>query len=130
MSQSKAAIDYVLVDEQGIKRTVTAVAKLGWNNNIKSIKAVFKREAPLVAALASRSINDQVVVDFAGFNKKHPRVLEGRTHAINGDFVKSTTTSNNHSTDVLEINKFRMFQLFLIAMFCFLLILLFKIFTS
>ena len=128
MSQGKAAIDYLLVDEQGIKRTVTAVAKLGWNNKIRSIKPVFKREAPLVAALASRSVNDQVVVDFAGHNKKYPRVVESRTRAINGDFVK--TTSNHHSALIPEINKFRLFQLLLISIFCLFLIVLWQNFTA
>lgn len=128
MSQGKAAIDYYLVDEQGIKRTVTAVAKLGWNNKIRSIKPVFKREAPLVAALASRTVNDQVVVDFAGHNKKHPRIIESRTRAINGGFVKAT--SSNHTKPIPEINKLRIFQLFLISIFCLFLIVLAQSFIA
>lgn len=128
MSQGKAAIDYLLVDEQGTKRTVTAVAKLGWNNKIRSIKPVFKREAPLVVALASRAVNDQVVVDFSGFNKTHPRVIESRTRAINGDFVK--TSSNQYSTVIPGVSKFRLFQLFLISIFCLSLIMLIKNLTA
>ena len=129
MSQKKASIDYLLVDEQGIKRTVTAVAKLGRNNKIRSIKPVFERETPLVAALASRSVNDQVVVDFTGYNKKYPRIIESRTRAINGDFVK-TTSSHNSRHNVYEISKLRLFQLFLISIFCLFLIVLAQNFTA
>ena len=46
VSQNKGAIEYILVDEFGQKRTVTAVAKIGWNKKIKSVKPVFKRETP------------------------------------------------------------------------------------
>jgi len=128
MSHGKAAIDYLLADEQGIRRTVTAVAKLGRNNKIRSIRPVFKRETPLVAALASRSVNDQVVVDFSGFNKKYPRVIESRTRAINGDFVK--TTSSHHSMNAPAINKVRLFLLFLISVFGLFLIALLQNFTA
>ena len=77
MSKGKGAIDFFLVDDIGEKRTVSAMAVLGRKNKIKTIHAIHKRETPLVEALAKSHINDAIEVDFTGFNKAHPRILNG-----------------------------------------------------
>lgn len=126
VSQSKGAIEYVLVDEFGGKRTVTAVAKIGWNKKISSVKPVFKRETPLVQALVNRAVNDQVIVDFTGFNKNHLRVITTRTSAINRDFSKAKTQSHHHlKSDSMVVDKFRLAQfLFISALAVFVIIFL------
>lgn len=126
VSQNKGAIEYILVDEFGQKRTVTAVAKIGWNKKIKSVKPVFKRETPLVQALVSRAVNDQVIVDFAGYNKKYPRVIATRTSAINGDFTKTKLKSHHIDSDSMVIDKYRLAQLLLISILAVVVIVFFK----
>ena len=116
VSQGKGAIEYLLVDEFGEKRIVTAVAKIGWNKKISSIKPVYTRETPLVQALADRVVNDQIIVDFTGFNKNHPRVITSRTHAINRDFSKTKNHQHHFNSESVSIDKFRLMQLFLIGL--------------
>ncbi len=79
LSKGKGLIDFFLIDETGEKRTVSATAKLGWNDKIKSIIPIYKRETPIVEVLAKASVNDRIDVDFTGFNNKNPRTAKNRT---------------------------------------------------
>jgi len=129
VSQSKGAIEYLLEDEFGEQRTVTAIAKIGWNKKISSVKPVFKRETPLVQALANRAVDDQIVVDFSGFNKNHPRVNMNRTHAINRDFSKTKNPHYHSNNDSVIIDKYRLAQLLLMGFFGLLVLILLKSFS-
>ncbi len=73
ITDGKGALEYLLLDENGIERKVTATAQQGRIRELKNIKAVYKREFPLVKALVRASVNDTVYVDFSKFNAKNPR---------------------------------------------------------
>lgn len=89
ISKRKGAIYFYLIDEFNEKRTVSAIAKLNWDKKITSVEAVYKRETPLVEALAKASINDKIEVDFVGFNKRHPRVTNGHLITASRGFPKT-----------------------------------------
>ena len=108
VSKKRGSIDYLLVDELGVERTVTAVAKLGWNNKIKSAHAIYQREIPLVEALFKASVKDTIEIDFTGYNKKHPRV---RNRAKLDAKSLAYPSSHNNS---FSIDKFRLFQLVIV----------------
>lgn len=105
ISSRKGAIDFYLVDEYGEKRTVSAIAKLGRNKKIASVEAVFKREKPLVDALAKSSLNDKIEVDFTGFNKSHPRVTNGHLAPVSKGFPKTIDMGKVQCDNSLVINK-------------------------
>jgi len=111
-SKGRGIISYLIVDMHGNKRTVSAIAQLGFRDKIKSVRPMHKRELPLVQALVKSSVNDKIEVDFTEFNEKNPR--EGsskdigvRKKEIPDDFIDHTI----HDFDEIGQNKFRLFQL-------------------
>ncbi len=93
ISKDKGAIDFLLVDDTGEKRTVSAIAKLGRNKRIISVNAIHKRETPLVEALAKAAVKDTIEVDFTGFNNAHPRVVRAPLGRTSGSFQKTIPES-------------------------------------
>ncbi|MEE9444509.1 MAG: hypothetical protein V3V19_02470 [Cocleimonas sp.] len=73
LSRNKAIIDYFLIDNQGKQRTVHAVASLGFGKKVKSIRAKYYRETPLVKALSKANNQQRIEVSYTKFNKK-PRI--------------------------------------------------------
>ncbi len=71
--KNKAIIDYFLIDDKGNQRTVHAVAKLGFGKKVKSIRAQYYRETPLVKALSKAENQQRIEVNYTKFNKK-PRI--------------------------------------------------------
>ncbi len=69
LSRNKGSIEYYLVDSIKNKRKVTGIAKLGFNRKIKSVKAVYQREKPLIDALIDADVDQRISVDFTEFNK-------------------------------------------------------------
>ncbi len=69
LSPKKGAIEYFLIDTLKKRRKVTGIAKLGFNGRIKSVKAVYLREKPLLDALVQADAGQQITVDFSEFNK-------------------------------------------------------------
>lgn len=123
ISKGKGSIEYHLVDELNVERMVTAVAKLGWKNKIKSVHAVYQRESFLVNALTHTSVNDKIKVDFSGFNQKNPRLVNNKQGAALRGTLKPT---NNSKIDQLGINKFRLIQLLIMSLLIFAVILSIK----
>ncbi len=72
-SRFRGTIDYYLVDEKGTERVVNAVAKLGLTKKVKSIRARYYRESPLVKVISKAENNQRVTVSYSKFNKK-PRI--------------------------------------------------------
>ena len=111
-SKGRGIISYNIVDTHGNKRTVSALAQLGFRNKIKSVRPIHKREEPLVQALFKSSVNDKIEVDFTEFNKNNPREHSAkdigvRKKEIPDDFKDHTI----HDIDEISQNKFRLFQL-------------------
>lgn len=73
VSSGKGVVEYLLVDEFGNERKVSAMAKLNWRKQLSTVKPIHHRELPLVEALAKASINETIEVDFTEFNKKFTR---------------------------------------------------------
>lgn len=69
ISRKKGTIEYYLIDEMGDERKVTAMAQLGYGKKIKTVKALFQREIPLVEALETKEIDQIFTLDFTQFNK-------------------------------------------------------------
>jgi len=69
LSRKKGTIEYYLIDEMGNDRKITAMAHLGFGKKIKAVKALYKREIPLVAALETKEIDQTFTLDFTQFNK-------------------------------------------------------------
>jgi len=72
-AKNKAIIDYFLIDDKGNKRTVNAVAKLGFGKKVKSIHAQYYRETPLVEVLSKAESQQRIEVSYTKFNNK-PRI--------------------------------------------------------
>lgn len=119
ISKDKGAIDFLLVDETGEKRTVSAVAKLNRNKRIIAVNAIHKRETPLVEALAKASVKDTIEVDFTGFNNTHPRVVRAPLVRSSGSFQKTVPESQ-----IVERFSFTKQQLLLAGFFLLALILI------
>lgn len=126
ISGGKGTITYFLVDELGEKRTVTAKAKCGLIKRIKSVEAIHHRETPLVEALADASINDTIVIDFSSFNRKFPRLhVNSQIERQSRGTIKPNNSGHEiTSIDALNIDAFRLLQLFLISSSFFVIILI------
>lgn len=124
ISEGKGYLEYKLVDEKGDTRTVTATAKTGRFRELSQIKAVYKREAPLVNALRKATVNETVFVDFSHFNKKNPRsklVADSRSPSYKGAY-----SSYPESIPVLERDN--LVRLLGIAVIGFILLMMVKFF--
>lgn len=72
-TKGKGIVKYLLVDEQGKTRVVSAIASLGFGNKIKSVRPIHHRETPLTDILFKADINEKITVDFTGYNSINPR---------------------------------------------------------
>lgn len=115
LSPKKGSIEYFLVDTLGHKRKVTGIAKLGLNRKIKSVKAVFHREVPLIDALIKADVNQRISVDFSEFNEKYPRgcskVSSSKTKKtpvkrVHGD-ISATMLYQDYYNDMKYQNKIK-----------------------
>lgn len=68
ISRKKGMIEYYLTDELGNDRKITAMAQLGFGKKIKTVRALYQREIPLVAALETKEIDQIFTLDFTQFN--------------------------------------------------------------
>jgi len=111
IANGKGALEYLLLDENGIERKVTATAEQGHFRAFKNIKAIYKRELPLVKALAQASVNDSVYVDFSKFNAKNPR------QNITKNNIKPHYVGTTDFFQIQELltNKARLAKLFFIS---------------
>ena len=125
ISSGKGILEYILIDEFGNSRTVSAMAKLNWRKQLTTVKPIHHRESPLIEALSLASINETIEVDFTEFNKKFTRGSI-RKQKISIPNVK--VTNKHYITDVSSVveNKGRLVQLaaFTIAGFAALMMLL------
>jgi len=76
-TKGKGIIKYYLVDDQGKERVVSAIAKLGFTNKIKSVHPIHHRETPLIDVLSKAAIDERILVDFTEYNNKYPRADRG-----------------------------------------------------
>lgn len=124
ISDGKGHLEYKLVDENGDARVVTATARKGRIRELSQIKAVYKRESPLIKALMKASVGDSVYVDFTKYNRKNPRpslTLDSRSRSYKGAY--SNSTSSSFSFDSAHI-----LRLFGIAIIGFVALLMLKVY--
>jgi len=81
ISDGRGSLEYVLLDEKGEERVVTATATLNRSNQPSKIRPVYKRETPLVKALTKASVDERVHIDFARFNAKNPRSARSKSNS-------------------------------------------------
>ncbi len=116
VAPGKGYIKYLLEDEMGNQRAVSAMATLGRIRKIKSVKPIHFRETPLIEALVNAEINDTIVVDFSDFNNQHPRVASYRKRTLDTSIYKEL--GENYNSTVMEtftFDPYRLLQLFIIA---------------
>ncbi len=115
-TKGKGIVKYLLVDEQGKTRMVSAIADLGFKNKIKSIHPIHHRELPLIKILSKANVNEKITVDFTEYNQKYPRdtattqkITEVKTDKVVDPYADSLIK------DIVEIknHKFRLLKLFL-----------------
>jgi len=115
-TKGKGIVKYLLVDEQGKKRIVSAIANLGYGHKIKSVHPIHHREMPLIEALFNAQINEKLMVDFTEYNHKYPRG-SGEARKIETVRTDKVTDPYNESliTDFESIkkHKFRLLKLVL-----------------
>lgn len=68
ISPAKGAINWSLIDERGHERRVTAMANFDHNGEIIAVQPIYRRETPLVEALAKHVDGDTLTIDFTAFN--------------------------------------------------------------
>lgn len=116
ISKKKGSIEYLLVDESGNERLVTAMAELNWRKQIHRVRPVYHRESPLVEALANTDLEDTLVVDFSEFNKKHARgYVTSKKISVSG--YASRKSHRPLSTAVFSLfeNKSRLVHVFMLG---------------
>jgi len=113
-TKGKGIVKYLLVDDQGNQRIVSAIANLGFGKNIKSVHPIHHREQPLIDVLFNAQINDKITVDFTEYNQKHPRgsvetrkIEQVRTDKIvdpyNESLIKDIDSIANHKFRLLKL---------------------------
>ena len=70
--QTKGTLEYYLLDEVGNERKVITIAKIGRSKKIKTVRALYQREKPLVDVLVNAEIDQTLSIDFSAFNKRTP----------------------------------------------------------
>ena len=115
-TKGKGIVKYLLIDEQGQKRIVSAIANLGYGKKIKSVHPIHKRELPLTDVLFKSEINEKITVDFTEYNNKHPRGSAGakkietvQTDKVVDDYGESLI----QDIDSIKHHKVRFLKLFL-----------------
>ncbi len=116
ISTSRGSICYLLEDGQGEKRTVRAIARLGFTKKIKSVQPIYYRETPLVESLSKASLNDSVSIDFLAFNKYIPRTSASVSQANALKILRDVeATRYNSRLSSFSVDPERLLQLFLMA---------------
>ncbi len=117
VSPGKGYIKYLLEDEMGNQRAVSAMAKLGRIKKIKSVHPIHFRETPLIDALAKAEIKDTIVVDFSEFNKRHPRVASNKKRTLDTSVYREFKGNQTNATlDTFSFEPLRLLQLFIISL--------------
>ena len=82
--RAKGTLEYYLIDEEGNERKVITIAELGRGKKIKTVRALYQREKPLVDALVNVEIDQEVVIDFSKYNKHMPasRLVSNRSRSV------------------------------------------------
>jgi len=117
-SKGKGIVKYLLVDEQGKQRIVSAIADLGFGNKIKSVHPIHHREMPLINILSKAQINEKITVDFTEYNNKYPR---GSVEARKIEAVRTDKVSDPYNDslikdfDSLSSHKYRLLKLVLVS---------------
>ena len=117
-SKGKGIVKYLLVDEQGKQRIVSAIADLGFGNKIKSVHPIHHRETPLINILSKAQINEKITVDFTEYNNKYPR---GSVEARKIEAVRTDKVSDPYNDslikdfDSLSSHKYRLLKLVLVS---------------
>lgn len=117
-SEGRGILSYNIVDTHGIKRTISAVAHMGKNNKIKSLRPINKRELPLIQVLVKSSINERIEVDFTEYNANNPRGADVVKKDISIRKEQIPYDHKDHSLndfDSIKENKFRVFQMMALA---------------
>ena len=70
VSSGRGSIIWLLTDENGLPRKVNAITDVAANGVIKKMRAVYKREVPLVEHLHYANEGQTVTVDFSAYNKQ------------------------------------------------------------
>jgi len=115
-TKKKGLVKYLLVDDQGNKRIVSAIADLGIGQKIKAVHPIHHREMPLIEILATAQVNDKITVDFTEYNNKHPRssVETRKIEAVRTDKVIDPYNESLISDiDSIGQHKFRLLKLVL-----------------
>ena len=124
ISDGKGHLEYILLDEKGDTRVVTAIASKGRFKAFSGIKAIYKRETPLVKALTKASIDETVQIDFTKFNNKHFRsklAVNSRNSSYKGAY-------SHYSGSTAVFDGADVFRLFGIAVTGFTLLMMMKFF--
>jgi len=120
ISEGKGYLEYKLIDENGDTRIVTATARNGKIRELNHIKAVYKRESPLVKVLMKASVNDTVYVDFTKYNRKNPRpnsASNSRSHFYKGAYSNSSSSYIFDSAHILRLLGLSIFGFISLLMF-------------
>ncbi len=97
VSPGKGSIIWLLSDEKGRPRKITAITDINEKNEIVAAQAVYKREAPLVEHLGPLVKGDTFTLDFSHYNKQQnyaPREvydnmrLQEKTGRLGSNFTK------------------------------------------
>ena len=117
-TKGKGIVKYLLVDEQGKQRIVSAIANLGFGNKIKSVHPIHHREMPLIDILSKAQINEKITVDFTEYNNKYPR---GSVEARKIEAVRTDKISNPYNESLINdfeslvSHKYRLLKLVLVS---------------
>ncbi len=123
ISSGKGVVEYLLIDEYGNERRVSAMAQLNWRRQLHSIKPIYHRELPLVQALAKALINETLEVDYTDFNKKFKRGSV-RKQKISIPSIK--VSGDNHITSIGSVVEYkaRLLQLVVFSVITFIIIMM------
>ena len=119
-TKGKGIVKYLLIDEQGKKRIVSAIANLGYGKRIKSVHPIHKRELPLIVVLSKAEINEKITVNFTEYNEKYPRGSAGpkKIEAVKTDkVIDDYSDSLIQDIDSLKNHKMRFVKLFAASAF-------------
>ncbi len=125
---TKGTLEYYLIDEMGNERKVITMAELGRGKKIKTVRALYQREKPLVDTLVNIEIDQTLNIDFSQYNKRVPtsHLVTAKKH-----FVSKINTNNSvyiHNVHTLIPDASRIPLLMTLAILGTLIVFLFSIF--
>jgi len=105
--QTKGTLEYYLQDELGDKRKVITIAELGHGKKIKTVRALYQREKPLVDALANIEIGQTLHIDFAQFSKQEPASLlvRAKKKSVNRIYANNSVYIHNINTIIPDASR-------------------------